>query len=113
MARAQTVFSELCVATAITGGNLQGIRNVNNESVSQFEEELKKRQTKDKQSIKELTDAGKKVKGWLQANHGSDQTTRARFCRPMHRRVRQARQIENTDRKNGRIVWRWHGVFLQ
>ena len=72
MARAQTVFSELCVARAISGGNLQAIRNVDNESVSQFEEELKKRQSKDKQSIEELTAAGNKVKNWLRANQNSD-----------------------------------------
>ena len=71
MARAQTVFSELCVAKAISGGNLQDIRNVSSESVSQFEEELKKRQSKDKQSIKELTAAGNKVKNWLKVNQNS------------------------------------------
>jgi hypothetical protein len=68
MARAQTVFSELCVAKAISGGGLRNIKNVSRESVSQFEAELKRRLSKDQQSINELTVAGNKVKDWLSTN---------------------------------------------
>jgi hypothetical protein len=72
MPRAQTVFSELQVALAMVDGDWSRINNVDQQSKSLYEEELKKRLAKDPNSIKELTESGKKIKKWLKNQHKID-----------------------------------------
>ena len=65
MPRPQTVFSELQIALAIVDKNWSRIKNVDSDSKSLYEEELRRRLSSDKNSIKELDRTGGKIKQWL------------------------------------------------
>jgi hypothetical protein len=66
VARDQTVFSELTVASAIGSCDISSIKNVDQDSIRKYQTESIKRQNNDRQSVVELVKSGKKIREWLQ-----------------------------------------------
>ena len=65
MPRPQTVFSELQIALAMVDEDWSRIKNVDRESKSLYQEELRRRLSSDKKSVDELKRTGGKIKKWL------------------------------------------------
>lgn len=72
MARAQTVFSELHIALAITNGDWKRIENVDSESKSLYEDELRRRLASDTNSVNQLAKTGTRIKIWLSKGKKAD-----------------------------------------
>jgi hypothetical protein len=66
VAREQTVFSELTVASAIGNCDISSITNVDQDSIRKYQAESIKRQNNDRESVVQLVRSGKKIREWLQ-----------------------------------------------